>query len=371
MKAYWQLTWAQLLLFIRNKNTIIWSLFLPVFMMLALGTFLGDGGQSFILQTVVVDEDDSAQSRELAAAFAETEGLKVTVLDRETGLERVESGDADLMVLLKEGLGKEVERFQDSGDAQAVKQIVLYLDSSNPTVSELGGSVVAQVVDERNKEWVAYRPVIATEQVDVQAQSFGYMDFLVPGILAFMIMSNNLNGVAATIASWRERGILRRMQGTPLKSSTFIAGQITARVLLNGMQAVLVLLVAYFLFDVQVNGSWILLLVVLLLGTLTFMSIGFIIASVAKNPESASPIAGLITFPMVFVGGIFFPIRDLPGLLQPLIQVIPIGHLTDSLRGIMNDGAGLVQLSLPLSILTAWLMVSFTIAAVTFRWDVK
>ncbi|MDR6227578.1 ABC transporter permease [Desmospora profundinema] len=371
MKAYWRLTLAQLLLFIRNKNTIIWSLLLPVFMMLALGTFLGNGGNQFTLQTVVVDEDQTPVSRELADAFQGTEGLAVTAADRKSGLEQVRSGEADMMVVLKKGLGEEVERFQSSGEARAVEQIALYLDGSNPTVSEVGTSVIAQVVDERNKELVGFRPVVSTEQVDVQARPLGYIDFLVPGILSLMIMSNNLNGVAATIASWRERGILRRMQGTPLKSSTFIAGQITARVLLNGLQAVTVLLVAYFLFDVQVNGSWVLLLAVLLLGTLTFMSIGFIIASLAKNPESAAPIAGLVTFPMIFVGGIFFPIRDLPGLLQPLIQLIPIGHLTDSLRGVMNDGATLAQLSMPLSILAAWLFVSFTVAAATFRWDVK
>ncbi|PTM53311.1 ABC transporter permease [Desmospora activa] len=371
MNAYWRLTWAQLLLFIRNKNMIIWSLLLPILMMVGLGTLMGTGGNQFTLDTIVVDEDGSPQSQELVRAFQETEGLAVSTAERELGLKQVRSGSAEMMIVLQKGLGAEVEKFSSSGKAHATGQIALYLDSSNPTVAEVGQSVVAQVVDARNKELVGYQPVIAMEQVDVQTRSLGTMDFMAPGILAMMIMTNNLNGVAGTIASWRERGILRRMQGTPLKSSTFIAGQITARVLLNSLQAVVILLVAFFLFDVQMNGSWLLLLAVVLLGSLTFMAIGFIIASLTKTPESAGPIAGLISFPMIFVGGIFFPVRDLPGLLQPVVQAIPIGHLTHSLRGVMNDGATLAQLSLPLSILAAWLVVAFTVAAVTFRWDVE
>lgn len=231
--------------------------------------------------------------------------------------------------------------------------------------------MIREEVDRFNKEAVNYQPPVETKLVNIQTRPLGYIDFLVPGILSLMILSNNLNGVAATIASWRERGILRRMQGTPLKSSTFIAGQITARVLLNGLQAVTVLLVGYFVFDVHVYGSWMLLLMFILLGTLTFMSIGFIIASLARTPESASPIAGLVTFPMIFVGGIFFPVRDLPGLLQPLVKAIPIGYLTDALRGVMNEGATLPQLWVPATVLGAWLLISFTIATLTFRWDVK
>jgi ABC-2 type transport system permease protein len=154
----------------------------------------------------------------------------------------------------------------------------------------------------------------------VQSLKLTYIDFLVPGILAMMIMSNNLNGVAAQIAAWRERGILRRMQSTTLNASTFIASQITARLILNGAQAMIVLLVGHFFFKAQINGSWVLLLGFVVLGTLAFMAIGFIIAGLAKTPESASPIAGFISFPMLFVGGAFFLIQNMPEFLQPIVK---------------------------------------------------
>ncbi|SFS89432.1 ABC transporter permease [Marininema halotolerans] len=370
MRAYWQLTWAQLLLFARNKNMIIWSFFLPILMMLALGTFMGNGGTQFSMTVAVDDRDHSTYSKQLTTIIDETAGIKVKRLDEKKALQAVKKGDVNIFIRLDEGLGSRLESKKPHPKGEK-EPIQLYLDKSNPTVSQIGTTVINQAVDQLNKKAMDYHPIVKVAEHNVQSRPLRTIDFLVPGILSLMIMSNNLNGVAATIASWRERGILRRMQGTPLKSSTFIAGQITARVLLNSLQAVAVLLVAYFIYDVKVYGSWLLLLMIVLLGTLTFMSIGFIIASLSRTPETAGPIAGLISFPMIFVGGIFFPVRDLPGLLQPIVKAIPIGYLTEGLRGVMNEGASLSQLGIPVVVLTAWFFVAFVIASVTFRWDVK
>ncbi|MFD1427095.1 ABC transporter permease [Kroppenstedtia sanguinis] len=371
MKAYWRLTWAQLLLFLRNKNTIIWSLVLPILIILALGTFMGKGTDQFQLTVAVADEDDTTASRTLVKSLTKT--FTTVNTTRSEGLSQVKKGEAQALVVLKKGLGERLRsaEYGDKGAKDASTLVSLYLDSSNPTVSQMGATVVRDAVDRLNQEAVNYQPSVGMKVVNIQTQPLDYIDFLVPGILSVMILSNNLNGVAGTIASWRERGILRRMQGTPLKSSTFIAAQITARVMLNSLQAVLVILVAYMVYGVHVYGSWLLLLMFLLLGTLTFMSIGFIIASLTRTPESAGPIAGMISFPMIFVGGIFFPVRDLPGILQPIVKAIPIGYLTDALRAVMNEGATLAQTATPAIVLTAWLVVSFTVASLTFRWDVK
>ena len=192
----------------------------------------------------------------------------------------IRSGEADLVVVVKKGFG---ERVASPEEGETARLIALYYDKGNPAVAEIGTALIRQTVDRLNKRLVRFQPVIGMEEINVQSRPMSYIDFLVPGILSLMIMSNNLNGVAGTIASWRERGILRRMQGTPLSSATFIAGQITARIILNAVQAVAVLLVAYFAFDVHVYGSWAALIFFILLGTLTFLSIGFIIASLARS----------------------------------------------------------------------------------------
>ncbi|WP_028778454.1 ABC transporter permease [Shimazuella kribbensis] len=365
MKAYLQLVKAQLLLFARNKNSFIWSLLLPVFMMIALGTLLGGDNEQFALEVSIIDRDNSVSSKELVQALKKAPGVTTVDQSEKNALASLKKNELQMVIVVPRGFGTAMA----SKTEKAV--VTVYQDQGNLSTSKIGTAIVAGTIDEINKKIVNFQPRIDIKEKGISTHQLKYMDFLVPGILALLIMSNNLNGVAAQIASWRERSILRRMQGTPLSSGTFIAGQMTARILINVVQAFVVILIAHFIFGVNVYGSWGTLLFFVLLGTLTFMSIGFIVASLAKTPESASPIAGLISFPMMFIGGIFFPVRQLPDFLQIVVQAIPIGHLTTALRGVMNNGATFATLQVPLWILLTWFIVSFTVAALTFRWDVK
>jgi ABC-2 type transport system permease protein len=233
----------------------------------------------------------------------------------------------------------------------------------------MGLALINQTADSVSKQLTQYKQLVTVEPHGIQSVKLAYIDFLVPGIVAMMIMTSNLNGVAGQIAAWRERGILRRMQSTTLRASTFIMAQITARLLLNGLQAIVVLLVAYLFFGIQVNGSWLLLIFFVVLGTLTFMSIGFIIAGVAKTPEAAGPIAGFISFPLMFLGGVFFPVKNMPDLLAPFIKLLPITHLSTALRQVMNVGADFSSLWPEAALLGGWMVVAFIAASMTFKWE--
>ncbi|WP_202080070.1 ABC transporter permease [Caldalkalibacillus salinus] len=362
MQSFKQLTLAQLKLFLRNKTVILWTTFFPLVLMVMLGLFLGNGGETSV--TIGwYDEDQSASSDRIKSAFVETEVIDVHVLSTlEEGKQAVQDGDLSLMVGIPAGFGHQLEHGKQP-------TFDVYYDEVNQSVSEVGFALVDQVVDEINKEWGDFEEIVLTERKGLQSLQLTYLDFLVPGIAALMILSSNLNGVAAQIASWRERGILRRLQSTGLKASTFIAAQITARTALNLTQAILVLSVGIFVLGAQMNGHWLVLLFYLILGTLVFMSLGFIIASLAKTPEHAAPVAGFISFPMFFLGGIFFPISDMPGFLQPVVYAIPISHLSDVLRQVMNTGAGIIDLWVPTLILIAWFVVSFALASKFFRWE--
>ncbi|NHN32923.1 ABC transporter permease [Paenibacillus agricola] len=365
MNAYIQLTLAQLRLFIRNRQVLVWTLLFPIFFMVLLGSFLGNGS-NVSLKGMVIDLDQSPASQSLAESLQQDPILKLQPAgELNASLEALKKGDQQMVVAIPKGYGQAV----DTGKASTSTSLKVYYDETNVTASQIGLVAVGQVIDGIDKKRVNYVPVITIQPEGVQSLKLTYIDFLVPGILAMMIMSNNLNGVAGQIAAWRERGILRRMQSTTLKASTFIAAQITARLILNGSQSLIVLLVGHFFFNAQINGSWALLLGFVVLGTLAFMSIGFIIAGLAKTPESAGPIAGFISFPMLFVGGVFFPIQNMPEFLQPIIKLLPIAHLTTALRQVMNVGADLSVVWSEAALLGGWMVVAFIIASFTFKWE--
>ncbi|UII56411.1 ABC transporter permease [Cytobacillus spongiae] len=363
MRAYWQLTLAQLRIFARNKQVLFFTLMFPVILMLALGSFVG-GDSTVSLSVGVVDEDQSSESTELTELLEKNEGIEVQEYESvEEGKDAVESGDIQLLTEIQKGYGNQL------ADGEEAFALPVYYNEKNLAAAELGLTVLNGIIDQYSKELVNYEPLVVIEKIGIEALNIRYVDFLVPGIVAMMIMSNNMNGVAGQISAWRERGILRRMQGTRLKASTFIAAQITARLLLNGTQALLVVLIANLVFDIQVVGSWLALIFFIVLGTLAFMALGFIIAGIAKNPESAGPIAGFATFPMLFLGGVFFPISNMPDFIQPIVNVLPIAHLSSALRETMNLGTPFLELAPELLILTGWLVGGFMLASYVFKWE--
>ncbi|WP_248925566.1 ABC transporter permease [Paenibacillus hamazuiensis] len=373
MNAYIQLTLAQLRIFSRNRGVIFFSILFPILLMVSLGSFLG-GGNGISLNAALVDEDRSAASQQYIDTLSSLKIVTFDVLSEQPqALEQLKKGDRQLVIVIPKNYGSAVETLKNapaggSGNAANAK-ITVYYDETNMTVSQMGLTVVDQVADSISKQLVQYKQLITVDAKGIQAVKLKYIDFLVPGMVAMMIMSTNLNGVAGQIAAWRERGILRRMQSTTLKASTFISAQITARLVLNGIQALIVLLVGYLFFGTQVNGSWLLLILFVILGTLTFMSIGFIIAGLAKTPESAGPIAGFISFPLMFLGGVFFPIKNMPELLQPIVKLLPITHLSTALRQIMNVGSGLGTLWPEAALLGGWMLVAFIVASFSFKWE--
>jgi ABC-2 type transport system permease protein len=363
MKAYIQLTLAQLKLFARNRTVIFWTTFFPLFLMVMLGLFLGGGGGTTI-SLAWVDQDQSTHSEELKASFLEVEAIELEEWeDLDSAIAEIEEGKVSFVIQIPKGFGNELSQ------NQAIPTLDVYYDEINQSIAQLGFAIIDQVVDSINKELVNFEETVVVERKGIKSLDLSYLDFLVPGIAALMILSSNMNGVAAQIASWRERGILRRLQSTGLPASTFIAAQITARLALNITQAVLVLGVGIFLLGAQMNGNWLLLFFYLILGILVFMSLGFIIAGLAKTPEHAAPIAGFLSFPMFFLGGIFFPITNMPDFLQPIVYAIPISHLADVLRQVMNVGAGMTELWIPTVILLVWFIVSFGIASKIFKWE--
>ncbi|UVI31023.1 ABC transporter permease [Paenibacillus spongiae] len=383
MKAYLQLTLSQLKLFARNRQMLVFTLFFPVFFMMIFG-FVFNNDRPMSLDAAVIDQDHSEASQELMTSFGQTGVLNLKTFEAEAdALDALKHNDLGLVVVIPQGYGDSLGKFAQASEpssggantgSAAVNtgspaQIRMIYDSANLTTAGLAKAAVSGVADSVSKKLLHFTPAVTVAEESVQSQQLSYIDFLVPGIVAMMIMSNNLNGVAGQIASWRERGVLRRMQSTMLRPSSFIAAQITARLTLNGIQAVIVLLIAQFVFGTQVRGSWGTLLFFVIIGTLAFMSIGFIIASLARTPESANPIAAILSFPMMFLGGVFFPIKNMPEFIQKFVNLLPIAHLSTAMREVMNAGAGFASLWTETLILCGWMIVAFAIASYTFKWE--
>jgi ABC-2 type transport system permease protein len=211
------------------------------------------------------------------------------------------------------------------------------------------------------------QPPLSLEQRDVSGHSFKYYDFLLPGLVGLGVMTFSITALAVAISRFREQRILKRILATPLPPRRFVMAQVLARLVLAIVQAGLILAVGVVLFHAHIYGNllWVLLLVAL--GNLVFLNIGFLIAARASGPDAAQGIAQAITLPMMFLSGVFFSTDTLPSALQKIVHYLPLTPLLVALRKVVNDGRSITATGHQVLLLAAWGVGSFILAARTFR----
>lgn len=195
-----------------------------------------------------------------------------------------------------------------------------------------------------------------------------YFDFVFPGLLALGLMNFTMVGIAGSVARFREMRILRRIEATALRPSLFLLAQITARLLLAGVQLGVMLVVGVAL-GADIAGSWLLLLALATVGNLVFLALGFATAGRTDSVDAANNLAGLATAPLMFLSGMFFPVDSMPELARHVARALPITPLVDALRAVSLDGAGIADLVGEVTVLAAWVPLSLVLARLTFRFS--
>jgi ABC-type multidrug transport system permease subunit len=195
-----------------------------------------------------------------------------------------------------------------------------------------------------------------------------YIDFLVPGLLGFNLMSSGMWGIGYVIVEMRTRKLIKRLMATPMKKRDFLFAFAVMRGLFLLGELPLLIGFGWLAFDVGVKGSWLLLLFAATLGSLCFAGMGLLTAARAQNTQAANGLINLVQMPMLMCSGVFFSSQKFPELLQPAIKILPLTALNDALRAVMIDGTGLIGIARPLAIVTAWTVVSFAVALKVFRW---
>lgn len=191
------------------------------------------------------------------------------------------------------------------------------------------------------------------------------IDFLVPGILALAVMSTAFTGQAIATGFERSYGVLKLLGASPLPRWVLLAGKTLAVLAVEVLQ-VLLLVVAGWLLGWHPHGSfgWVVLL--LILGTAAFSGLGLLMAG-ALRAEATLAAANGVYLVLLMLGGIIFPLSNLPGWAEAIAKALPTAALAGGLRSVLRDGSGAPAVDL--GVLAAWAVVSLALAARTFRWE--
>jgi len=374
LRAFVWLVKMNLLLQWRDRQAMFWATAFPLMLMLLLGAAFGSIG-NVEFKVAVVDEDHSEGSGELSAALSDVEVFDVGHPPTlQAALDRVRSGDLDLVVVIPAGYGAALDRYaaaaaNNTSASVPPVAVRLFLNDAQIDRAVPAANIVGDVVGAINLQVTHGTQFIQVRREQVEGSQLDFFDFLAPGIVAMSIMNSAIFGFSLFMVNAREKGILKRLKATPVSPAQVLGARIVLGLVISAMQAVIIMSVALLVFGVTVVGSLVLVGLVTLIGALTFLSLGFLISSLSRSVDSAEAFTNAIGMPMIFLGDVFIPVALLPAVVQSISRFMPLTYFAQALRTVMVEGGGLADVAAPLGILSVLGVAIFAAAVKTFRWD--
>lgn len=347
----------------RNGQALFWTFFFPVLLMGLMGVVFGQDN-AFVAKLAIVNQDGSAGSKTMISVFEKIAALKTSVVaDRSTALDDLKNGTYAAVLVLPKDMPQQFQAGQ-------VKLPFYYDNTSLVQAGQVTG-VVTQVVEQMGYQVSGTQPKFALQAQGMAAKAFNYIDFLVPGIVAMSLMTTGIYAVSGVFVSYREKGVLRRLKATPMPLGSFVSARVLMQLLVALVQAGLVIAVGVLAFGVNIGG-WSTVgpvAMLSLVGAGSFVTIGFFIAAISKNVESAAALGQVVGTPMMFLSGIFFPMDNAPAWIQPVVHAMPLKYLADAMRSVIVQGHTLWYVRWDILILLAVGAVFLGLSVRFFRWE--
>ena len=197
------------------------------------------------------------------------------------------------------------------------------------------------------------------------------LDVIVPGIAGLSIMSATFTSLAYNVTTLRERGILKRLRGTPLPPSAYLSGLAGSALANAVLQLVLVIVAGHVVFGVAWPTQWGALLVFSGLGVVCYASLGVALSHAIPNPESAPAYVNAVFLPQILIAGVFYDDQGAPAVIRDIADVLPLKHLIDGLSGAMVHGEGVGDHLTGLLVLGIWTVLGVVLAVRGFSWDAR
>jgi ABC-type multidrug transport system permease subunit len=325
---------ARNLEFIRDRATLIFTLLLPISLVVGMGFVFG-GPQRPLFKVGVV----AAQIDKQAHPFLQERYVDfVPIASEAEGLPKITHQQIDLLV-----------------DLHGVPRYWVNTDAPK-------GYIVEKLL-------LAAAP--GAQRQPVTGAAVRYVDWLFPGILGMNMMFSCLFGVGYVVLRYRKSGFLKRLHATPLTAFEFLTAQVLSRLCLILFVTVVLFVGVGSIIHFHSVGSVALLILIAVLGALSMIALGLTIAAGISSEELVGGILNLMTWPMMLVSGIWFSLEGSPRWVQWAAHIFPLTHLLDAARAVMLDGAGIAQIAPNLLYLAVTALIFLTFGAWSFRWRVE
>ena len=332
-----QLTMVRFYEFLREPEALFWVFLFPIILAAGLGLAFRNRPADVLRVAAVTPQ--------VATALRQEKLLDVQEMDHINAQAALEAGKVALIA--------------EPGNGGVVYQY----DDTNPE-----GRTARMLADRAVQRAAGRADPVKSGDLLLREPGSRYIDFLLPGLLGMNIMGSSIWSLAFGVVDARRKKLLKRLIATPMPRHEFLLSFLLSRLSMLVVEVSTLLGFGILVFGVPLRGSLVSFASLCVIGSLSFSSLGLLIASRVRTIEGVSGLTNSIMMPMWIVSGVFFSAQRFPELLQPVIKALPLTAIIDALRANMLQGAGLAQLWPEVAVLGVWLVVCFTLALKLFKW---
>ncbi len=352
----------------RDKMAIFFTFLFPLLFLFIFGGIFGRSN-SVSFDIAIINQSHSKFAADFVANAKRDDAFKVkdTLSTKEAAEDAMSRSQIDATIILPSDFG-EIRSGQRYPSGQAT---ILYSKSNEQTAQTLV-PVMQSVFAGINKGFVGELPQPFTVKTESTGKAgLSNFDYLFAGLIGFAVLGMGLFGPTNVFPRLKQRGVLRRYHTTSLKVWQFVMGNVLSNSVAALLSVAFMMIVAFTvpLFDAHLGGNLLELALFIILGAVVIFGIGLAIGGWAKNENQAAPLSNLISFPMMFLSGTFFPRFLMPEWLQTVSGFLPLTPFIDGVRMIMVEGKHLIDILPQVGMLAAWGIVIYFIAFKVFRWE--
>jgi len=361
--------------YLRNKFGLFFGLIFPVILILIFGAIFSGNSSGTI--TVYTQNQDTgpfpSPQLDIATQFvyalngtlpdgtkiSDTWPIQVELIDTSENFSQyLADHSASDGILIPDG-------FSEKYLAGQMVDVTVY---GNPTSSTSGivSGTVNGVANLFNLERFNGSAIIGISSTTVNTEQTQYVDFLIPGLIGFSILVSPMFSLVNISSEYKKTKLFKQLSLTPLTKMEWLASKVLWYIVLTTISFLLMVTVGVLAFGAHVTLTlW--LIPFLILGPMLFASLGMLVGTVTKNPETAGVIGNIVTFPMMFLAGTFFPISIMPQYLQSIAHVLPLYYIVEGLNNVMvyaNYPGAVIDIAV-VGVITA---IIFAAAVKLFKW---
>ena len=350
---------ADLISTFRNGSSVFFGLLFPFIFIFVFGS-LGTGSVEYDVGVY----DGTSKDNFIYATLDEIEAI---ALDDSLSTDEIQEG-------LEKGSLQGAIQISDQSDGGPPTYQIAFTKSA---VEEQEGAIIQSIldgiIDKSNLQLAGVEQGAITLKIDeVQGREFKQIDFILPGQLAFALLSSGVFGTAFLLVSLKETLVLKRFFATPIKRYTLILGLALSKLAFALLQATVIIVVGKYMFDFTLlNGFWtfIQMIIVCTFALSVFLGFGLVVSSISKDENAVPPLANIFTLPQFLLAGTFFPIEYFPEWLQPVSKALPLTYLNEALREISFEGASIASQVDNLIPLVIWGVIVYFVSFRLFSWE--